>query len=107
LPSKHTKIIPVISAKGLTLKNLYNKRSENMSIFRVGLHPYKLAILHATIGLIITLCYGMKLIKFKGFVKSQWLIVTSQKTFLAHNKFPHVKVACNTKKVGQACCKLF
>jgi len=24
---------------------------------------------------------------------------------VARNKFPHVKVACNTKKVGQACCK--
>jgi len=24
------------------------------------------------------------------------------KTFVAHNKFPHVKVARNTKKVGQA-----
>jgi len=25
------------------------------------------------------------------------------KTFVARNKFPHVKVARNTKKVGQAC----
>jgi len=25
------------------------------------------------------------------------------KTFVAHNEFPHVTVACNTKKVGQAC----
>jgi len=24
------------------------------------------------------------------------------KTFVARNKFPHVTVACNTKKVGQA-----
>jgi len=29
------------------------------------------------------------------------------KTFVAHNKFPHVKVARNTKKVGQACCRTF
>jgi len=33
LPSKHTKIIPVVSVTGLPPKNLYNKRFENMSIF--------------------------------------------------------------------------
>jgi len=60
-----------------------------------GLHPYKLATLRATVGLIITACYRIKLIKIKGFV-------TSQKTFVTCNKFPHVKVARNTKKVGQA-----
>jgi len=30
-------------------------------------------------------------------------MVTSQKTFVARNKFPLMKVALNTKKVGQAC----
>jgi len=39
--------------------------------FRFGLHPYKLATLCATIGLIITLCYRIKLIKIKGFITSQ------------------------------------
>ena len=28
------------------------------------------------------------------------------KTFAARNKFPHVKVARNTKKIGQACNRL-
>jgi len=67
LPSKHTKIIPVVSVMGLPPKNLYNKR------FRFGLHPYKLATLPAgaSIGLIITSCYRIKLIKIKGSVTSQ------------------------------------
>ena len=30
-------------------------------------------------------------------------MVTSQKTFVAHNKFLHMKVARNTKKVAQVC----
>jgi len=50
---------------GLPPKNLYNKRFENMLFFRFGLRPYKLATLRATIGLIITSCYRMKLIKIK------------------------------------------
>jgi len=54
------------------------------------------ATLRETIGLIITSCCRTKLIKIKGFV-------TSQRTFVARNIFPHVKVARNTKKVGQAC----
>jgi len=95
LPSQHTKITPVVSVMGLPPKNLYNKRFENMSIFRFGSHPYKLATLRVTIGLIITSCYRIKLIKIKGFV-------TSQKAFVARNKFPHVKVTRNTQKVGQA-----
>jgi len=32
---------------GLPPKNLYNKRFENISLFRCGLHPYKLATLRA------------------------------------------------------------
>jgi len=35
LPSKHTKIIPVVSVMGLPTKILYNKRFENMSIFQI------------------------------------------------------------------------
>jgi len=31
LPSKHIKVIPVVSVIGLPPKNLYNKRFENMS----------------------------------------------------------------------------
>jgi len=72
LPSKHTKNIPAVSVVGLPPKNLNNKRFENMSIFwRFGVHPYKLATLRATIGLIMTSCYRIKLIKIKGFVTSQ------------------------------------
>jgi len=56
---------------GLPPKNFYDKRFENVSFFRFGLHPYKLATLRATIGLIITSCYRTKLIKIKGFVTSQ------------------------------------
>jgi len=33
LPSKHTKIISVVSVMGLPPKNLYNKRVVNTSIF--------------------------------------------------------------------------
>jgi len=33
LPSKHTKIIPVVSVLGLPPKNLYHKRFKNMSTF--------------------------------------------------------------------------
>jgi len=33
LPTKHTKIIPVLSVMSLPHNNLYNKRFENMSIF--------------------------------------------------------------------------
>jgi len=42
-------------------------------MFRFGLHPYKLATLRlrATISLIITSYYRIKLIKIKGFVTSQ------------------------------------
>jgi len=42
-------------------KNLYDKLFENMPIFRFGLHPYKLAALRATIGLIITSSYHINL----------------------------------------------
>jgi len=33
LPSKHTKIIPVVSVMGLQPQKLYNKRFDNMSIY--------------------------------------------------------------------------
>jgi len=33
LPSKHTNIIPVVSAIGLSSKDLHNKPLDNMSIF--------------------------------------------------------------------------
>ena len=56
---------------GLPPKNFYDKRFENVSFFRFGLHPYKLATLRATIGLIITSCYRIKPIKIKGFITSQ------------------------------------
>jgi len=56
---------------GPTTQNLYNKRFENMSIFRFGVHPYKLATLRATVALIITSCYSIKLIKIKGFITPQ------------------------------------
>jgi len=37
------------------------------------------------------------------YVTTAYCYVT--KSFVARNKFPHVKVARNTKKVGQACFK--
>ena len=45
--------------------------SKICKFFRFGLHPYKLATLRATIGLIITSCYRIKSIEIKGFVTSQ------------------------------------
>jgi len=71
LPSKHTKIIPVVSVMGLPPNSSCNKHFEKCLFFRFGLHPYKLATLHGTIGRIITSCYRIKLIKIKGFVTSQ------------------------------------
>jgi len=44
LPSKHTKIIPVVSVMGLPSKNLTNAL-KICQFFRFGLHPYKLATL--------------------------------------------------------------
>ena len=52
-------------------KNLYDKPSKICQFLRFGLHPYELATLRATIGLIITSCYGIKLSKIKGFVTSE------------------------------------
>jgi len=69
--SKHTKITPVVSVMGLPPKNLYNKRFEICQFFRFGLHRYKLATLRATVGLIVTSCYSIKLVKIKGFFTSQ------------------------------------
>ena len=77
--------------------------SKMCQFFRFGLHPYKLATPRATIGLILISCCSIKRMKINGFVTSQYLNVTSQKTFVARNKFPHVKVVRNTEKVGQAC----
>jgi len=73
LPSKHTKIIPVASVMGLPPKNCITNASQICQMFRFGLHPYKLATLRlrATISLIITSYYRIKLIKIKGFVTSQ------------------------------------
>jgi len=45
--------------------------SKICQFFRFGLHPYQLATLRATIGLIITSCYHINLAKIKGFVTSQ------------------------------------
>jgi len=44
---------------------------EKCQFLRFDLHPYKLAKLRVTIGLIITSCYRIKFIKIKGFVTSQ------------------------------------
>jgi len=71
LPSKHTKIIPVVSVMGQPPKILITSVLKICQFFRIVLHPYKLAILHATKGLILTLCYRIKLLKIKGFVTSQ------------------------------------
>jgi len=45
--------------------------SKICQFFRFGLHPHKLATLRATIGLIITACYRVKLMKIQVFVTSQ------------------------------------
>jgi len=55
-----------------------------------------LATLRASIGLIYHLMLSHKTYKNQG-------ICYVTKTFVARNKFPYVKVARNTKKVGQAC----
>ena len=72
--------------------------------FRFGLLPYKLAILRATTGL-ITSWYRIKHKTYQNkgicYVTIAYCYVT--KTFVARNKFPHVKVARNTKKVGRVC----
>ena len=52
-------------------KTCFKNASKIRQLFRFGLHPYKLATLRATIGLIITSCYRIKRIKIKGFVMSQ------------------------------------
>jgi len=46
-----------------------------MSIFRFGLHPHKLATLRATIGLIITTCYRVKLIKIESLLRHNSLLL--------------------------------
>jgi len=78
-------------------KTCITKASKICKFFRYGLHPYKLARLRATIGLIITSCYRIKLIKIKGHNS----LLLRHKAFVARNKFPHVEVACNTKKLGR------
>ena len=105
LPSKHTKTIPVVSAMGLPPKNLYNKRFENMSVFLswfksiqagntvCNYRTHHLVLSHKT--------YQNKWICY---VTIAYCYVT--KNVCGRNKFPHVKVACNTKKVGQAWCKV-
>jgi len=81
---------------GLPPNNLYNKTNawEICQFFRFGLHPYKLATLRATIGLIISSCYRIILIKIKDLLR--------HKKFVARSKFLYVKVARYTKKFGQA-----
>jgi len=46
-----------------------------------------------------------KLIKIKDLLRQNSLLLR-HKTFVARNRFPHVKVACKTKKVGQAWVRL-
>jgi len=66
------KLYPFFSVTGpLPPENLYNKPSKICQFLRFGLHPCELATLRATIGLIITSCYGIKLSKIKGFVTSE------------------------------------
>jgi len=71
LPSKHTKIIPVVFVMGLPPKTCITNASKICQSFRFGVHPYKMATLRATVALIITSCYSIKLIKIKGFVTPQ------------------------------------
>ena len=55
----------------------------------------------ATIGLIITSCYCVNVSKSGDLLRHNSLLLR-RKTFVIRNKFPHVKVARNIKKVGQA-----
>jgi len=94
LPSKHTKIVPVVSVMGLAPKNCVTNASKICQCFRfgLGLHPYKLATLRATIGLIMTSCYRIKLIKG---------LVTSQKNFCPAINFLMWKWPATLKRLGR------
>jgi len=72
-------------------------------LFRFGLHPYMLATLRATIGLIYHLVLSHKTYQNQGICYFTIAYCYVTKTFVAHKKCPHVKVARNTKKVGQTC----
>ena len=68
--------------------------------FRFGLHPYKLATLRATIYYHVVLSHKNYQNQGICYVTIAYCYVT--KAFVARTKYPPVKVACNTKQVGQA-----
>ena len=74
LPSKHTKLYLLLLLWAYHPQTCITDAAKICQFFRIGLHPYKLAALRATIGLIITSCYRIELIKIKGFVTSQKLL---------------------------------
>jgi len=86
---------------GLPPKNLYNAL-KIWQFCRFGLHPWELATLRATLGLMILMLLH-KTYQNQGicYITIPYCYVT--RMLLARNKFPCVKGARNTKKGGQAC----
>jgi len=89
---------------GLAPKNCITNASKICQFFLFDLHPDKLATLHATIGRThYHFVLSHKTYQNQGICYAtiaNYCHIT--KTFVARSKFPHVKVARNTKNVGQA-----
>jgi len=83
------------------LKTCITKASKICQLLRFCLHPYKLATLRATIGLIYHLVLSHKTYQNQGisYVIIAYCYVT--KTFVARNKYHHVNVAHNVKRLGR------
>ena len=101
MPSKHTKLYLLFLLRAYHPKACITNASKICQFLRFGSHPYKLATLRANIGLIIIFCYSIEHTKSRDLLRHNSLLL-HHKTFVARNKFPHVKVARNTEKVGQA-----
>ena len=101
-PSKHTKIIPVVSVMCLPPKNIYNKHFENMSIFQVWFTSIQAGNTACNCGTHCHLVLSHKAYQNQGICYFTIVYCYVTKAFVARNKFPHVKVARNTTKVGQA-----
>jgi len=83
-------------------KTCITNASKISQLFRFGLNPYKLATLRATTGLIYRLVLSHKTYQNQRICNVTIAYWNVTKTFVARNEHPHVKVARNTKKVGQA-----
>jgi len=65
-------------------KNCITNASKICQFSRFGLHPYKLATLRATIGLIITSCYCRELVKIRGLLHHNSLLIHHNSLLLRH-----------------------